>query len=493
MAETTPLLPELLQQRHAGILLHPTSLPGPAANGDLGDDAYRFVDFLVRTGQRVWQVLPLGPTHNDLSPYQSLSAFAGNRHLISLQRIVDWGWLNSNEIEIHEPYELSRVMAHALQMFHSRADEKERREWREFCTKAAKWLDDYALYCVIRQEQHMQAWCEWPEPLRWRSPDALRDVQSRHADEIEAIRFEQFLFYRQWQQLKRYANEHGVQLFGDMPIFVGHDSADVWSLPEGFLLDAAGKPTVVAGVPPDYFSQTGQRWGNPHYDWAWMERNDFQWWRERVAWHLEMLDLVRIDHFRGFEASWEIPASEATAINGCWVKAPGELLFNCLLQQFGKLSFVAEDLGIITPEVEALRDRYGFPGMRILQFAFDGGPENPYLPHNHTTNSAVYTGTHDNNTTLGWFSSLSHDAQRHILEYLGEPEEPMPWPLINAALGSVARLAIIPMQDLLALGEEHRMNTPGTTQGNWRWRFQWEWLEGEMEHKLREAVQLFGR
>jgi len=493
MAETAPLLPGLLQQRLAGILLHPTSLPGPAVNGDLGDDAYRFVDFLARTGQRVWQVLPLGPTHNDLSPYQSLSAFAGNRHLISLHRLVEWGWLHVSEVVIREPYELSRVMAHALQMFSSRASQSEQDEWREFCAKAEGWLDDYALYCVIRQEQHMRAWCEWPEPLRWRSPDALREVRSRHSDEIEAIRFEQFLFYRQWQQLKRYANEKGVQLFGDMPIFVGHDSADVWSQPEGFLLDTAGQPSVVAGVPPDYFSQTGQRWGNPHYDWEWMAKNDFQWWRERVAWHMQMLDLVRIDHFRGFEASWEIPASEATAINGRWVKAPGEQLFNRLLQQFGKLPLVAEDLGIITPEVEALRDRYGFPGMRILQFAFEGGPANPYLPYNHTPNSVVYTGTHDNDTTLGWFNNLNRDLQTHILHFLGDVREAMPWPLIRATHASVARLAIIPIQDLLALGEEHRMNIPGTTQGNWRWRFQWEWLEGDMERKLLETTRLYGR
>lgn len=487
------MIPGLLKQRRAGVLLHPTSLPGPGANGDLGADAYRFVDFLASTGQRVWQVLPLGPTHADLSPYQSLSAFAGNRHLISLQRLVQWGWIDPDEVNIHEPLMLSRVMAHALQLFNSRATEAERRELHDFRHKSQSWLDDYALFCVLRQEEKMHAWSEWPESLRWRDAQALHQAYSRHADEIEAIRFEQFLFYRQWQQLKRYANERGVLLFGDMPIFVAHDSADVWSQPEGFHLNATGKPAVVAGVPPDYFSQTGQRWGNPHYDWAWMERNDFHWWRLRIAWHLEMFDMVRIDHFRGFEASWEIPAQETTAINGRWVKAPGEALFNRFLEQFGKLPLVAEDLGIITADVEALRDRFGLPGMRILHFAFEGGANNPYLPHNHISNSVVYTGTHDNDTTVGWFEGLNLERQRHILHYLGDPQEDMPWPLIRACHASVARLAIIPMQDLLGLGSAHRMNKPGTTQGNWCWRFQWEWLTDKMVSTLLDVTRLYGR
>ncbi len=480
-------------QRRAGLLLHPTSLPGPAANGDFGDDAYRFVDLLAASGQRVWQVLPLGPTHDDLSPYQSLSAFAGNRHLISLHRLVEWGWLDPAEVNIHEPRELSRVMAHVWAMFKQCASEQERAEWRAFREGARAWLDDYALFCVLRQEAGMCAWSEWPEPLRWREPSALHAACLRHAEELEAIHFEQFLFHRQWQQLKRYANERGVLLFGDMPIFVAHDSADVWSQPAGFRLDDTGKPTVVAGVPPDYFSATGQRWGNPHYDWVWMTQTDFHWWRLRIARHLQMFDMVRIDHFRGFEACWEIPAGEATAINGHWVKAPGAALFNALLAEFGALPIVAEDLGIITPEVEALRRQFGLPGMRILHFAFDGGATNPYLPHNHTPNSVVYSGTHDNDTTLGWFNTLGQERQRHILHYLGEPQEQMPWPLLRAAYASVARLAIIPMQDLLALGSEHRMNTPGTTQGNWRWRFQWEWLTDDMVGNLRDMTRLYGR
>lgn len=493
IVEHIKVIQSLLQQRRAGVLLHPTSLPGPNANGDLGDDAYRFVDFLVAAGQRVWQVLPLGPTHGDLSPYQSLSAFAGNRHLINLQRLVQWGWIDPDEVNIHEPLMLSRVMAHALQLFNIRATEAERNEWRDFRNRAQGWLDDYALFCVLRQEEKMHAWSAWPESLRWRDTKALHEAQNRHADEIEAIRFEQFLFYRQWQQLKRYANDRGVQLFGDMPIFIAHDSADVWSQPKGFLLDAEGLPAVVAGVPPDYFSSTGQRWGNPHYDWTWMEQDDFHWWRMRTAWHLQMFDMVRIDHFRGFEASWEIPAHETTAINGTWVKAPGEALFNRLLQEFGKLPLVAEDLGIITAEVEALRDHFGLPGMRILHFAFDGSAHNPYLPHNHILNSVVYTGTHDNDTTMGWYNSLGRDSQRHIQHYLGEPAAEMPWPLIRAAHASVARLAIIPMQDILGLATAHRMNTPGTTQDNWRWRFRWEWLTNEMVGKLYDMTKLYGR
>lgn len=493
MVEISKVIPSLLQQRRAGILLHPTSLPGPGDNGALGDDAYRFVDFLAVAGQRVWQVLPLGPTHADLSPYQSLSAFAGNRHLISLPRLVQWGWIDSTEVDIHDPLSLSRVMAHALQRFTSRATEAERREWHDFLHKAHGWLDDYALFCVLRQEQGMNAWSSWPESLRWREQEALDEVHHRHAEEIEAIRFEQFLFYRQWQQLKSYANERGVLLFGDMPIFVAHDSADVWSQPEGFLLDAAGNPLVVAGVPPDYFSQTGQRWGNPHYNWALMEQNGFHWWRMRVAWQLELFDMVRIDHFRGFEASWAIPAQQTTAIHGHWVKAPGEALFDTLLAEFGTLPIVAEDLGIITAEVEALRDQFGLPGMRILHFAFEGGAGNPYLPHNHIHNSVVYTGTHDNDTTMGWFNGLREEQQQHVLHYLGEPGAALPWPLIRAAHASVAHLAIIPMQDLLGLGSEHRMNMPGTTQGNWRWRFNWEWLTDKQVRMLGDMTRLYGR
>lgn len=480
-----------LQRRQAGILLHPTSLPGPWHCGDLGAEAWHFVDFLAAAGQHVWQILPLGPTHEDLSPYQSLSAHAGNPQLISIEALQAQGWLDAVTPDPRREAK-APLIARAWQGFQARADEAARAALHQFID-GTHWLEDYALFCLIKRLEQGRGWSEWPAPLRDRDPAALDALRSRHADELAVLRFEQFVFDQQWQALKRHANGKGIAIFGDMPIFVAHDSADVWAQRQCFDLDEGGHPTVVAGVPPDYFSATGQRWGNPHYDWEWMETDGFRWWRQRLEGQLRLFDLVRIDHFRGFEAYWEIPAHEDTAINGRWMKAPGDALFAVLAERFDPLPVVAEDLGTITPEVTALRDKYALPGMRILHFAFGGGSDNPYLPHNHSENSVVYTGTHDNDTTLGWWHSSDEGLRSGVLEYLGLPAEPMPWPLIRAAYASVARLAIIPLQDVLELDASHRMNTPGTTVGNWRWRFSWDMVAPDRAPRLRRLAEVYRR
>lgn len=480
-----------LQRRQAGILLHPTSLPGPWHCGDLGAEAWHFVDFLAAAGQHVWQILPLGPTHDDLSPYQSLSAHAGNPQLISIEALQAQGWL---EQVTPDPRREAKTLliARAWQGFQARADDSARAALQHF-VDGTHWLDDYVLFCLIKRLEQRRGWNEWPAPLRDRDPAALAALRKKHVDELDTLRFEQFVFDQQWQAIKGYANGKGITIFGDMPIFVAHDSADVWAQRQCFDLDESGRPTVVAGVPPDYFSATGQRWGNPHYDWEWMEADGFNWWRQRLEGQLKLFDLVRIDHFRGFEAYWEVPAHEDTAINGRWVKAPGDALFATLAERFDPLPVVAEDLGTITPEVTALRDKYVLPGMRILHFAFGGAADNPYLPHNHSENSVVYTGTHDNDTTLGWFGTLPEASQQGVLEYLGQPAEPMPWPLLRACYASVARLAIVPLQDVLELGGEHRMNTPGTTVGNWQWRFSWDQVAADRAPRLRRLAELYRR
>jgi 4-alpha-glucanotransferase len=465
------------------VLLHLSSLPG----GDLGADAVRFVDFLAETGLTVWQMLPLGPTHDEGSPYRALSAHAGDPRFISLALLVEWGWLDSPDGE--RPARLRE----AYDNFRRRAAPEAHAAFESFVRASQAWLEDYALFMALRRAHEGRPWWEWEREWRDRRPAGLAAARQRFAAEIEFVRFEQFLFARQWARLREYAERRGVLLFGDMPIFVAHDSADVWAHREYFKLDRAGRPTVVAGVPPDYFSATGQRWGNPLYRWARLRRDGFGWWRTRLETELGRFDLVRVDHFRGFEACWEIPADAETAVEGRWVKVPGAALFRTLRQAFGRLPLVAEDLGLITPAVQALRRRFGIPGMYVLQFAFDGGADNPYLPHRHEPDAVVYTGTHDNETTRAWFEALPAASQWRVMDYLGFPTEPMPQPLVRAALASVARLAILPMQDLLGLGPGHRMNTPGTTQGNWRWRFSWDQLHDEIRDWLRRVVALYGR
>jgi len=453
-----------LDRRRAGVLLHPTSLPGDG----LGAEARRFVDFLAGTGTSVWQMLPLGPTHREASPYHCLSVHALNPNLLPMSG-------KTTPADLLRPERMAERLA-----------------FENFCASEAHWLEDYALFKVLRAHHGTQPWWAWPPALRDRAPQALEAASASLAVEINQIRFEQYQLAKAFADLRQYAHALGVRLFGDLPIFVAHDSADVWAHRHYFKLDPEGWPRVVAGVPPDYFSATGQRWGNPLYDWEAMAADGFHWWRERLATEFARFDLVRIDHFRGFEACWEIPVDEPTAINGRWLPVPGEALFTALQQHFGALPVVAEDLGIITPEVVALRQRFGLPGMLVLQFAFDSGPDNPYLPHNHQSDAVVYTGTHDNNTTLAWFNGLNEQAQRDVLDYL-ESTEPMPRALVHAALNSVAKLAVIPMQDLLGLGDGHRMNTPGTTTGNWQWRFDWTQLTNETAEWWMDSVERAGR
>lgn len=480
-----------LEHRRAGVLLHATSLPGDGPCGTLGAQAHRFVDWLADAGMQVWQLLPVGPTQADLSPYQSPSAHAGNPRLVDLPRLVHDGWLNAGLLPAADDAAHDAALKLAGRAFRQGGGEGSA-AFRDFCARHSYWLEDYVLFQALH-DHHRSGWWQWPAALRDREPDALAAARRELAEELAQYRFEQFAFFHQWGELKHHANGRGLRLFGDVPIFVAHDSAEVWANPQDFLLDETGDTRVVAGVPPDYFSATGQRWGNPLYDWDALGKDGFRFWIERLRTQLTLFDLVRIDHFRGFEAYWEIPGDEPTAIHGRWVDAPGDRLFERLHQVFGDLPLVAEDLGIITAEVEALRDRYGLPGMKILQFAFDGSPDNPYLPERHTENAVVYTGTHDNNTTLGWWQGLDEEARARVADSLGGLHEDMPWPLIQAALDSPARLAVVPMQDLLGLGSEHRMNTPGTSEGNWRWRFQWDWLVPDLAAGLQRRITAAGR
>lgn len=491
MSTPDPSLPEfadaprVLDRRRAGVLLHPTSLPGR----ELGPDAYHFVDFLIAAGVSVWQMLPLGPPHEDASPYQCMSTHAGSERLISIVQLAEWGWLAKDAESLPR-----HIALKAAREGLARAPAEVQQEFQQFKAAHAHWLDDYALYRALRAAHEDSAWWQWPAALRDREAAAVTAARQQLAGAVEQVRFEQFAFFRQWLALKRYANDRGLLLFGDLPIFVAHDSAEVWAQRDYFAIDDHGQLLTVAGVPPDYFSATGQRWGNPLYRWERMQADGFAWWLARLRAQLELYDLLRIDHFRGFEAFWEIPAAEPTAINGRWVPAPGAALFAALRRHIDPLPLIAEDLGVITPPVDALRRRYGLPGMKILQFAFDSGADNPYLPHNHECNSVVYTGTHDNATTLGWFENLSVEQRRHVRDYLGvDAETPMPWPVIRAALASVARLAILPLQDVLALGSEHRMNLPGTPSGNWSWRFGWTQIPPDSAANLRAMIELYGR
>ncbi len=486
---------QCLARRRAGVLLHITSLPGPGATGSLGPEAFRFTDFLVAGGFSIWQMLPIGPTGDDGSPYQTNSAHAGEPRLIDLQPIVERGWL---EPEALTHATLGDEQKHQLLLtawanFNAVASPEQREELAAFVNLQGYWLHAYALYRAIHDEHQGRGWWDWPAPLRNREPEALAQARSRLRQDIEFIAFEQFLFFDQWAALKRYANERGVQLFGDMPIFVAHDSAEVWAQQDLFHLDQHGHPTVVAGVPPDYFSDTGQRWGNPLYDWDRLQETGFSFWEQRIKTQLQVFDLIRIDHFRGFEAYWEIPAADDHAMNGQWVQAPGDALFAHLHRIYDPLPLVAEDLGVITDEVDALRRKYRLPGMKILQFAFSGDPDNPYLPFNHEPDSVVYTGTHDNDTSLGWYASLDDHFRGLVDEFLGRPGEAMPLPLIRTALASCARLAVIPMQDLLGLDGNHRMNLPGTVDGNWRWRFTWDQADPELAARLHRRNQIYAR
>ena len=493
--------------RASGVLLHLTSLPGPHGSGDLGVNAYHFVDWLQAAGQSLWQFLPLGGVGMGHSPYMSSSAFAGNVLLIDLAELQQRGWLDAADLAPEDgltdtrvhferviPYRMARLQR-AARRFAAQASAADRAELDAFRNTHAAWLDDYVLFMALSEHRDQQPWTAWDAPLAQRQPEALQAARQQHAERIAFWVFAQWCFFRQWAALRAYAHSRGVKLVGDMPIFIAHNSADVWARPDLFQLDAAGQPSVVAGVPPDYFSATGQRWGNPHYRWAAHEAEGFAWWIARLRATFELVDMVRIDHFRGFESCWEIPADQPTAIGGRWAPAPGAALFEAVTRALGPLPIIAEDLGVITAEVTALRQRFGFPGMRILQFAWgeqDGG-RNAYLPHNHTRDTVVYPGTHDNDTTVGWWQSVPEAVRHHLREYLACDGGDIAWTLLRTASASVANLALFPMQDVLRLDGSQRMNTPGTAQGNWAWRFTWEQVQPTHAAGLVRLGQLYNR
>lgn len=489
-ASNLSYIPNVLKQRRAGVLLHITSLP----NGDLGLDAFKFVDFLSSVGATVWQTLPLNMTHADGSPYQCLSAHAGNPDLISLDKLKEQQWLLQSDID--SGLDKTALMLVAFKNFNRLNLPELETSFLRFIKQQAHWLEDFALFVALRNHFQQVCWCDWPVDLKLRQLDAIKQAKLNFANEIALEKFKQFIFFEQWHALKEYANSKNVALFGDIPIFVSYDSADVWAQPEMFKLDAHLNMTVVAGVPPDYFSETGQRWGNPHYNWSVMQADGFKWWLSRMRTQNALFDMVRIDHFRGLEAAWEIPADEPTAINGAWALAPGDQLLHAIIKHLPLITLVAEDLGIITNEVNALREKYDLPGMKILQFAFDGSTENPYLPEKITENYVVYTGTHDNDTSLGWYQALNENQKAIFEQYLnihgyieGDTLE-MPLVMMHMALATHATLAIIPMQDILWLGSADRMNTPGTIEGNWRWRFNWSQLTDHMTQTLAHSISL---
>ncbi|MFZ5879385.1 MAG: 4-alpha-glucanotransferase [Chloroflexota bacterium] len=497
-------------KRASGILLHPTSLPGPHGIGDIGPQAYRFVDFLADSACNLWQVLPLGPTGYGDSPYQCFSAFAGNPYLISPEELIGDGLLAAEDLRDKPAFDETRVdfgifipwklslLGRAYDRFGSEASAGLREALATFRAANAAWLDDYALFMALKEAHGGGSWDGWPAALRQRDPQALAEARKTHAESIARYVFHQFLFYRQWANLHAYAKQRGVQIIGDIPIFVAYDSADVWSHPDLFHLDEAGKPTVVAGVPPDFFSATGQMWGNPLYKWEVHQATGYAWWLERMRATLSLVDIVRLDHFRGFAGYWEIPAGNDTAEFGRWVPGPGADLFDALMEGLQKhpgesaLPIIAEDLGVITDDVVALRERYNFPGMKILQFGFTA-PSDPFLPHNYVNNCVAYTGTHDNNTARGWYEAAPEQEREFALKYLGVDGSHFAWDLIRAVWSSTAVFSVAPMQDFLNLGVEARMNFPSRLGGNWEWRMKDSDLNDGLLAKIRELNYLYSR
>ena len=498
-------------QRASGILLHPTCLPSPYGIGDLGKSAYEFIDFLARSGQKLWQVLPLGPTGYEHSPYiMNFSTFAANPLLISLDLLAEEGLLNAAEVaplQDEDPNRVNfdRVIPHKTQFLKiafenfQKSTERQNSDYEEFCHSQSYWLDDYVLFISLLEANEGKSWNYWERAIARRKPEALPAARDSLKDSIAYHKFVQFKFFEQWKQLRKYANDKNIQIVGDISIYVCHNSSDVWSSPEIFKLDPQTfEPTYIAGVPPDYFSATGQLWGNPVYNWEKLQQTNFAWWIQRFQATLEYVDIVRVDHFRGFEAYWQVPAGEETAINGEWIKAPGVEFFETLGNALGSLPIMAEDLGIITPEVEELRDRFQFPGMRILQFAFGDDSNNAYLPHNYVRNSVVYPGTHDNDTAIGWWNKASDKEKQFVAKYLGYKSvaeiTEINWEFIQLALASVADLAILPLQDILGLDDRARMNDPSVNAGNWRWRYESsEMLTPQLCDRLLEMTQIYSR
>lgn len=492
--------------RSSGILLHITSLPSRWGIGDLGGGAYQFVDFLEAAGQQLWQIMPVGPTGYGDSPYQATSAFAGNPLLISFDLLRDKGLLTNEDLADAPAFPdhavdygavityKNALLRRSFEHFSTQANAEQQRALEQFRATNSGWLDDYALFTALKNHHDGAGWNSWERDIATHQANATARWREQLADEVAYQVYVQHLFFKQWRDLKAYANSKSISIVGDAPIFVAYDSADVWANSDLFYLDEAGNPTVVAGVPPDYFSATGQRWGNPLYRWDVMARDGYAWWIRRLRAQLTLVDILRLDHFRGFEAYWEVPADEETAINGRWVKTPGADLFEHVQQALGSLPLIAEDLGMITPEVEELRDAFGLPGMKVLQFAFGDDAENVYLPHNYTNpNCVVYTGTHDNDTTVGWFHSRDDKERQAVQHYLGRDGSDIAWDLMRVAFASIADIAIVPLADVLRLGSEARMNIPGAPSGNWSWRYHPDQLRPGLDSGLRDMVATYGR
>ncbi len=491
-------------QRRSGILLHITSLPSRFGIGDMGPEAHRFADFLKQAEQKVWQVLPLNPITVGDSPYFSPSAFAGNFLLISPEKMVEDGWLHPLDTELPHAFSDEKVAYNEVRTLKLSYLKKAfarvtslNANYENFCSENSYWLEDYSLFTALKESYEGAVWTDWPEGARNREVEFLNERRVQLREAIDFEKFVQYIFFEQWKNLKKYCNDQGIEVFGDLPIYVTHDSSDVWANPEIFKLDADGSPLVVAGVPPDCFSETGQLWGNPVYNWEVLKNKSYDWWMQRLRFNLKFVDVMRIDHFRGFVAAWEIPAGDETAENGCWQSVPGDDFFCEVLKHFPDASIVAEDLGLITDEVRELMDRCGFPGMKILVFAFDSDLKtNPYLPHNHIENCVVYTGTHDCNTVKGWFNhDMSSQQKANLFEYLGKEisAEKIAEELVRQALMSPAFLAILPMQDVLGLDASARFNFPGTKESNWQWRMQADSFDSGLSDHLALMVTEFGR
>ena len=494
-------------ERSSGILFHPTSLPGKYGIGTLGKEAYAFIDFLKKSRQKLWQIFPLGPTGYGDSPYQSFSSFAGNPYLIDFDLLIEAHLLSEEDLRdvffgdneeyidygaiYNQKYPLLR---RAYENFKSSDNHEMRENLEHFKRENASWLNDYSLYISLKNHFNGLPWNEWAHDIKNREHGAMEHYRNELADDIEYHNFIQFLFFKQWGDVKRYANENGIKIIGDIPIFVAADSSDAWANPEIFLFDEERKPVKVASVPPDYFSATGQLWGNPLYNWQKLKETNYSWWVERVRANLSTCDIIRIDHFRGFEAYWAVPYGDDTAINGQWEPGPGIDLFNAIKSQLGELPIIAEDLGLMTQGVIDLREATGFPGMKILGFAFDSGEENDYLPHTYTKNCVVYTGTHDNDTLIGWFQKAKEEDRQFARDYLNSrSDDEIHWDAIRGAWSSVANMAISPVQDFLGLGSEARINTPGVAAGNWQWRLKHGVLTDELADRIAKLTKVYSR
>lgn len=495
-----------INPRKAGVLAHPSSFPSPYGIGDLGDSAYKFIDFLVGAGQSLWQVLPIGPTGYGDSPYQAFSSFAGQPLIISPTKLHEMGLLSQEDLNDIRPFDPKSIdygpvitykfelLKKSFLLFDNTDDENIKKDYKSFCSKEKGWLSNYALFMATKDYHEGVVWTEWEKDIAFPTEESRKKWTKKLKKQVKYYKYLQYIFYKQWFELKDYANSKGIAIIGDTPIFVAFDSADVWADKELFYLDNKGYPTIVAGVPPDYFSETGQLWGNPLYNWDVHQADGFKWWINKVKGTLKIVDILRIDHFRGFEAYWAIKFGAPTAIEGEWCKAPGLALFEAIQAALGdNLPIIAEDLGVITPEVEEIRDTFNLPGMKILQFGFEAVDENGFLPHHFVPNSVCYTGTHDNDTTLSWFDGISDEAKDKIRRYMNTDGKSIVWDMIRAAWSSVSRMAVVPLQDIMYLGNEARMNTPGVAEGNWQWRYTEDMLSNSIMEHLYYMTKLYGR